>query len=366
MTARAEIVQEEAPASTVLVPRLERSTLLRPIAGPKDILESQEATRALIAETLLEGRDYGMIPGIKKPSLFKPGAERVGIAFGCYPRYRIIEQEIDHDRPVEWRKKKRVYNNAHKGDRSFTEAEETGQSLGLYRYVVECEIVERVTNRVVGACIGVCSTMEAKYVDRPRECENTALKMAEKRAHVGAVLNAFGLSEQFTQDVEDLPPAQGAAVQEEQLEEITNATPIPFGRMKDKTLAELDVKLLEWMTEEGRKFGPRTADWQKASADELDRREIMADVEEREESAPPAEAKEPAPTPAPASPAEESKTSKRACYARIKAALQSTAISLEIRDQYAHDNINSFKQHPIEWWANRLESFAGRAEEVEA
>jgi hypothetical protein len=42
-----------------------------------------------------------------------------------------------------------------------------------------------------------------KYVDRPRECENTALKMAEKRAHVGAVLNAFGLSEQFTQDVED-------------------------------------------------------------------------------------------------------------------------------------------------------------------
>lgn len=193
------------------VATVQRSALLRPVAGPRDILSAQDETRALIAETLLEGRDYGVIPGVKKPSLFKPGAERVGIAFGCFPRYRIVEQEVDHDRKVEWRKKKRVYNNAHKNDKSFREVEESGESLGLYRYVVECEIVHRETGQVVGNCIGVCSTMEAKYVDRPRECENTALKMSEKRAHVGAVLNAFGLSEQFTQDVEDTQPAAEAS-----------------------------------------------------------------------------------------------------------------------------------------------------------
>jgi hypothetical protein len=199
-----DAIEEVPEAGTALAIR-KPATLMRPIAAPKDILIAQEETRALIQETLKEGRDYGTIPGVNKPSLFKPGAERVQMAFGCFVRYRIVEQEVDHNRKVEWRKKKRVYNNAHKDDNSYHEEEVTGESLGLYRYVVEAQIVHRDSGEIVGECIGVCSTMEAKYVDRPRECENTALKMAEKRAHVGAVLNAFGLSEQFTQDVEDQP-----------------------------------------------------------------------------------------------------------------------------------------------------------------
>jgi len=249
-----------AEATALAVVERPKPTMLRPIAKPADILVAQEETRALIQETLKEGRDYGLIPGVKKPSLFKPGAERVGLAFGCYPRYRIVEQEVDHDRKVEWRKKKRVYNNAHKGDKSYREEEITGESLGLYRYVVECEIVHRDTEAVIGSCIGVCSTMEAKYVDRPRECENTALKMAEKRAHVGAVLNAFGLSEQFTQDVEDNPEA---AQKEEQPAKKTDFTldeaaafPFPFKRgtpIHGKPLADLPSSVLvairDWIRE---------------------------------------------------------------------------------------------------------------------
>lgn len=245
-----DTVVEEIPAGTAVAVRA-KPTLMRPIAAPKDILVAQEETRALIQETLKEGRDYGKIKGIDKPSLLKPGAERVGMAFGCYPRYRIIEQEVDHDRKVEWRKKKRIYNNAHKGDKSYREEEATGESLGLYRYVVECEIVHRESGAVVGSCIGVCSTMEAKYVDRPRECENTTLKMAEKRAHVGAVLNAFGLSEQFTQDVEDNPEAAQAEKPAKKTEFTLKeavALPFPFKRgqpIHGKPLGDIGSGILE-------------------------------------------------------------------------------------------------------------------------
>lgn len=183
--------------------------LIRPIAEPSALLRVQEETRALISALLVEGRDYGTIPGVDKPSLLKPGAERVSIAFGCYSRFRIVEQEIDHDRRVEWQKKKAKWDTVDGRRQKVGEDVTTGVSLGLYRYVVECEIVHRETGLVVGSCLGAASTMESKYIDRPREMENTIAKMAEKRAHVGAVLNAFGLSEQFTQDVEDNPSAYG-------------------------------------------------------------------------------------------------------------------------------------------------------------
>lgn len=258
---------EEIPSTALAqVAKPRPSTLMRPIAQPKDILVAQEETRALIQETLKQGRDYGTIPGINKPSLLKPGAERVGMAFGCYPRYRIIEQEIDHNRKVEWRKKTRG-------------RETTGESLGLYRYVVECEIVHRDTGQVVGDCIGVCSTMESKYVDRPRDCENTALKIAQKRAHVGATLNAFGLSEQFTQDVEDNP--ETASTDEEAAYDgpLTRDSEVNWGKHAEKPVKVRDLPLgyVKWAAEDGRKFGPRTEEWQKLFRAELDLREIDKD-----------------------------------------------------------------------------------------
>ena len=204
-TALAPIEQDGAPSLELVSSSMPRLGLLRPIAQPAEIIASQEATRALIQEALLEGRDYGKIPGIDKPSLLKPGAERVCLAFGCTPRYTVVEKEVEHDRPVPWRKTKAIWEgprgNKHKVRDEVTE----GSSFGLYRYVVQCDIVHRESGQVVGSSIGSCSTMESKYIDRPRDCENTIIKMAQKRAHVGATLGAFGLSEQFTQDVEDMP-----------------------------------------------------------------------------------------------------------------------------------------------------------------
>lgn len=192
--------------------------LLRPVAPVGDIIRAQEETRDFIARALQVGRDYGVIPGterkdkdgkdISKKNLLKAGSERVCAGFGVRPDYQVLEQEIDHDREVPWKKSKKVWLNRHKGDREFRWEDTTGFSTGLYRYVVLCTLIHVESGVIVGSGIGSCSTMEGKYVDRPRESENTVLKMAKKRAFVDATLTTFGLSDAFTQDLEDMRDAE--------------------------------------------------------------------------------------------------------------------------------------------------------------
>lgn len=198
-----EVAVIEPNGSTAIAPREQVGGLLRPVAEPSEVLAVQNETRQLIKKTLKEGRDYGKIPGTDKPTLYKAGAERTNAAFGCAPRYRVITAEIDHDREVEWTKRKKEWSGP-KGNRRYKWVTESGVSLGLYRYVVECELVHRGSGVVVGQGIASASTMESKYIDRPRDSENTVLKMGEKRAFTAATLNAFGLSDEFTHDVEDM------------------------------------------------------------------------------------------------------------------------------------------------------------------
>lgn len=209
--------------------------LLRPVASVTDIFQAQEETRELIAKILKPGRDYGVIPGTDKPALLKPGAERITVAYGCIARYRILEKEIDHDRVVEWRKRRKVYAANESGKRDWTGEyeDDAGESLGLYRYIIECDLVHRESGVVVGNCLAACSTLESKYIDRPRDCENTVLKIGEKRSHAGAVLNAFGLSDQFTQDTDDNPEAFDPENQGKVSNEILPVCPMCSGPLWD-------------------------------------------------------------------------------------------------------------------------------------
>jgi hypothetical protein len=185
-------------------------TLVRPIAKPAALVEAHKEVSALITSALEKDRDYGIMPGTVKPTLLKPGAERLALAYGAVPKYAIVEQEREHDRLVPWTKQKKIWANKFKGDRDFTWQSESGESIGLYRYVVRCTLIQRETEVVLGEGLASCSTLESKYIDRPRDCENTALKMAQKRAFVAAVLNAFALSDRFTQDMEEAGPAAAA------------------------------------------------------------------------------------------------------------------------------------------------------------
>lgn len=177
--------------STELTTTTGAPAMLRPVAQVASLAAIHDEISHTVGTILEDGRDYGVVPGTgSKPSLLKPGAERLAAAFGMAPSYKVVESEVDHDREVEWSTRR-----------------ERGVSRGLYRYVVECMLTARATGEVVGSALGVCSTMESKYVRYPRDAENTALKMACKRALVAAVLNTLSLSERFTQDVEDFRSA---------------------------------------------------------------------------------------------------------------------------------------------------------------
>jgi hypothetical protein len=166
-------------------------------SNPKELIEYHESVSQLIREALVEGTDYGKIPGTEKNTLLKAGAERLCLAFGVIQKYTILSSEVDHDRQNNWEK-----DSWNKWKKAKEHRE--GKSLGLYRYVVQCELLSRSTGDLLGTQAASCSTMEAKYVEKPRDHENTTLKMAQKRALVGATMNAFGLSDRFTQDAEDI------------------------------------------------------------------------------------------------------------------------------------------------------------------
>lgn len=244
--------ETEPMTATALTVSEAPSKMLRPVAPIGEVVAQQNELRSYIAKALQEDRDYGVIPGVKKASLLKPGAERINTAYGVMPRFSIVHQEVDHHAEITWQKRPKY------GD------PESGISYGLYAYTVRCELVNRATGEIVADCIGACSSMESKYIDRPRDSQNTVLKMAEKRAYVGATLLAYGLSDQFTQDVEDVGTGTAPASNEGaggipsyrsgQQSSGGGRGPedkvMPFGKTKGKRLGDLSVaelsSTLEW------------------------------------------------------------------------------------------------------------------------
>ena len=228
--------------------------IIKPIATPAELLGHHDVMAKLVQDALTPDVDYGTIPGTgDKPALLKPGAEKLCLAFGARPEYELVESEIDHHVEIMWVKRKKVWNNGHRGDRSFTWGEENGKALGLYRYRYRCRIV-LPDGRVLATAEGVASTLESKYVDRPRDSENTVCKMAQKRAFVSAVLHAFALSNRFTVDVEDMDrdthvdarPVRQASAQArqsppQQQQQRQGATAAPRGSIYNGSKEQADI-----------------------------------------------------------------------------------------------------------------------------
>lgn len=231
------------------------TALIRPVVNPEQVLAIHEAIAAMVQRTLVEGTDFGIIPGTKKPSMYKSGAERLCVGFGLVDRYEIIDTEIDHTFRNEWEKRGK------KG-----EVYASGVALGLYRYTVKCFLYRREDNALVAEGVGAASSLETKYCDRPRDVENTILKMAKKRAKVDATLTGLGLSDRFTQDVEDMDRGvvdeDGQRTARPRGQEVaSNGAPKPAaekrfpwkGPFKDKPIGEMPIDAIEgyvkWIAE---------------------------------------------------------------------------------------------------------------------
>lgn len=136
-----------------------------------------------VINLLVEGVDYGKVMDKQKgPCLLKPGAEKLCMAFGYTVNYHIEDKETEYERVFLFRAS--IYD---KNDRKITDgfgSFSTAETLDHADLLTEEGIMALKTAKILGS--------------------NTAIKMAQKRALVAAVLLATGTSELFTQDLEDM------------------------------------------------------------------------------------------------------------------------------------------------------------------
>ena len=161
---------EDKPMTTAIA-------IVSPMDAPIEVfregLDRRRANRsalmAWIKDSLKRGTDYGEIKG--KDSLWKPGAEKILGMLGCTADYP----------------------NLHKYEEAALEGRE------IKNIILKC-IIRNGDGREIAEGIG------ARSMSQDRGDLNKCLKMAKKSCLIDATLQAGGLSEIFTQDLEDMFP----------------------------------------------------------------------------------------------------------------------------------------------------------------
>lgn len=146
-----------------------------------DSVDIQEVSRTIskitqfqkvVQTQLKQNHDFGVIPGTPKPTLLKPGAEKLLMLLGLRSQFEIADSTRDFDK-------------------------------GFFQYQVKCKLYRG--DMLVTEGLGSCNNREKKYLKQdPYTVDNTVLKMAKKRALVDAALLVGSLSDIFTQDLEDM------------------------------------------------------------------------------------------------------------------------------------------------------------------
>ena len=128
-------------------------------------------------KVMKEGVHYGTINGCRKPSLLKPGAEKLCAAFMLRPEFETICRE-DPERTINW--EKWDYKGKH---------EIQGTTKGYIDYDASCTLVHISTGETWAKNVsGSANNYESRYRSlNPYDIKNTLEKMAEKRALVAAV-----------------------------------------------------------------------------------------------------------------------------------------------------------------------------------
>ena len=194
-------------------------------------LANQARKVLAIKETIMKpGVHFGTIPGCKKPSLLKPGAEKLCTAFMLQPEFETTCRD-DPNRTINW--EKYDYN---------TKRKIPGSTTGYIDYDSSCTLVHIPTGEVWARKVsGSCNNFESKYRGmNPYDVKNTLAKMSEKRALVAAVLIGTALSDLFTQDIEDMPYLVngGASAPEPSTSKKPNTKPKPESKPKSKPQAQ--------------------------------------------------------------------------------------------------------------------------------
>lgn len=142
-----------------------------------------ENIELVVAKILKANYDYGIIPGCKKPSLLKAGAEKLAAYFGFSTSISIENRFENYDKR-------------------------------LVAYEVKVTVFDS-TGRIIAEGIGAANSQERKFLKGDFFSQiNTVIKIAKKRGFVDAILTATGASSIFTQDMEDIANYQANQDQE--------------------------------------------------------------------------------------------------------------------------------------------------------
>lgn len=193
-------------------------------------LRSIESFQSVVSKTLVKEQDYGVISGTEKPTLLKPGAEKILMILGLSSEYSIIDKVENYDN-------------------------------GFFAYTIQATLYKN--GQLITQGMGSANTRETRYRKNTYKdnkkiawdgkyqdaytLQNTVLKMAKKRAQVDATLTVASLSNVFTQDMEDNTEAKSG--EEPQMV-------ITFGKYKGQTLEEIykkDTNYIEWLAANAKK-----------------------------------------------------------------------------------------------------------------
>src|SRR3990167_1826028 len=212
----------------------------------------------LAQNVMVKDRDFGIIPGVGKPSLLKPGAEKLRLTFNLETKTEMIREIFDIDKPyldftyltsvfhpVTGKLMAQCEGNANSYEPKFrylwmkeheasSEEKTVSKSKATTIFEFKWAIAKKETGGKYGKPLAYWEKFEqfiksgkakvTKKATSKGESEgyeitsvmyrvpnpdvvgmkNTLMKMAQKRSFVGAVMLATGASEFFTSDVEDM------------------------------------------------------------------------------------------------------------------------------------------------------------------
>lgn len=97
-----------------------------------DMKAKLDLVQQFFKDIMVQGQDYGVIPGTDKPTLLKPGAEKLCELYGYAPVIKQVEEVAERD-------------------------------TGFYRARVTVALVHRRTGIVIAEGVGEANTMEGRY-----------------------------------------------------------------------------------------------------------------------------------------------------------------------------------------------------------
>lgn len=253
---------------------------LSPVMKPDYAVQEKQEFDQFVRSLLVKDVDFGVIPGTPKPTMLKPGAEKICRYYGLFPSYDLV------DKVENW----------------IGDANTGGEPLFAYRYLCklttaaglevgslegsanswesrfryrnadlacpECGAAAIIKGKAEygggwicfakrGGCGAKFTDMDPMIINQPRgkvpnpdiySVVNTLQKRAQKRAFVGAVLMVCAASDRFTHDVEDLPPDQ---VQEEPTPRMGLPITAKVETKKTKDIRAARAKMVEWFRTQG-------------------------------------------------------------------------------------------------------------------